>query len=137
MNAESGSHRQQQWLLVVRRSFGISDLVSNEEGRNALIENFQVDLRENGWQNPTRGMCEPLLDALLAMGASGDLADRLLAAEVPRDAAYRLIDKGIAEVDPMHLVFDKRFEYPPEAVAATQQVLDRIMHYLREHPFDD
>jgi hypothetical protein len=40
MNAESGSHRQQRWLLVVRRSFGISDLVSNEEARNALIENF-------------------------------------------------------------------------------------------------
>jgi hypothetical protein len=37
----------------------------------------------------------------------------------------------------MHLVFHKRFEYPPEAVAATQQVLDRIMHYLREHPVDD
>ncbi len=137
MNAESDPHRQQQWLLVVRRSFGISDLVSNEEGRNALIETLQDDLQENGWQNPTRGMCEPLLDALLAMGTSGDLADRLRAAEVPQDAPYRLIDKGIAEVDPMHLVFDKRFEYPPEAVAATQQVLDRIIQYLREHPFDD
>jgi hypothetical protein len=136
MNAESGSHRQQQWLLVVRRSFGISDLVSNEEARNALIQSFQDDLQENGWQNPTRGMCEPLLDALLAMGASGDLADRLVA-EVPRDAAYRLIDTGIAEVDPMHLVFDKRFEYPPEAVAASQQVLDRIFQYQCEHPFDD
>jgi hypothetical protein len=137
MNAESDPHRQLQWLLVVRRSFGISDFVSNEEARNALIENFQDNLQENGWQNPTRGMCEPLLDALLAMGESGDLADRLLAAEAPRDAAYRLIDKGIAEVDPMHLVFDKRFEYPPEAVAATQQVLDRVIQYLREHPFDD
>jgi hypothetical protein len=137
MNAESGSHRQQQWLLVVRRSFGISDLVRNEEARHALIQSFQNDLQENGWQNPTRGMCEPLLDALLAMGASGDLADRLVAAEVPQDAAYRLIDTGIAEVDPMHLVFDKRFEYPPEAVAAAQQVLDRIFQYVRDHPFDD
>jgi hypothetical protein len=137
MDADSSSHRQQQWLLVVRRSFGISDLVSNEEARNALIENFQDGLHENGWPNPTRGMSEPLLDALLAMGSSGDLEDRLLAAEVPRDAAYRLIDKGIAEVDPMHLVFDPRFEYPPEAVAAAQQVLDRIFQYVREHPFDD
>lgn len=137
MNAESGSHRQQQWLLVVRRSFGISDLATNEEARNALIESFQDDLQENGWQNPTRGMCEPLLDALLAMGASGDLEDGLLAAEMRRDDAYRLIDKGIAEVDPMHLVFDQRFEYPPEAVAAAQQVLDRIFQYVREHPFDD
>ena len=85
-----------------------------------------------------RGGCvSPFWTLCWRWGASGDLADRLLAAEVPRDAAYRLIDKGIAEVDPMHLVFDKRFEYPPEAVAATQQVLDRIMHYLREHPFDD
>ena len=137
MNAESGSDRQQRWLLVVRRSFGISDLVSNEEARRALIEAFRDDLQENGWPNPTRGMCEPLLDALLAMGASGALEDRLLAADVPQDAAYRLIDTGIAEVDPMHLVFDRRFEYPPEAVAAAQQVLDQVFQYLREHPFDD
>jgi hypothetical protein len=137
MNGEPDSPRQQQWHLVVRRSFGISDAVANEDARKALIEIFQAELRENGWQNPTRGMCEPLLDGLLALGTSGDLDDHLFSAEVGHNDAHRLIDKGIAEVDPLHLVFDTRFEYPPEAVAAAQHVLNRVFQYARENPFAD
>jgi hypothetical protein len=130
MNAESTSDRQQQWELVVRRSFGIPDRVAGEDARKTLIGFFQDQLEENGWQSPTRGMCEPILDSLMALGASEDLDDRLLSAEMRRDAAYRLIDRGIAEVDPLHLVFDVRFEYPPQVVAVVQQVLDRIVQYI-------
>jgi hypothetical protein len=130
MNAESNPDRQYQWELVVRRSFGIPDLVADEDARKALIGFFQDQLEQNGWQSPTRGMCEPIVDALMALGASGDFDDRLLSAEMRRDAAYRLIDGGIAEVDPLHLVFDARFEYPPQVVAVAQSFLDRIGQYI-------
>jgi hypothetical protein len=136
MNGESDSFRQQQWHLVVRRSCGISDGIADEDARRTLIEIFQAELQENGWENPTRGMCEPLLDALMALGTSHDL-DHALSAGVGRADAHRLIDKGIAEVDPLHLVFDMRFEYPPEAVAAAQQVLERVFQYALDNPFAD
>jgi hypothetical protein len=129
MTAESASDRQQRWALVVRRSFGISDVVSHEDAREVLIGFLLDQLYRDGWQSPTRGTAEPIVDALIAFGASDDLDDRLL---LPRDAANRLIDKGLSEIDPEHLVFDMMFEYPPEVVAATQQLLDRISQYLRE-----
>jgi hypothetical protein len=137
MIGESDSSRQQQWHLVVRRSFGISDVVANEDARKTLIEVFQAELEQSGWQNPTRGMSEPLLDALLALGTRSDLDDRLLSAEMGRNDASGLIDKGLAEIDPLHLVYDMRFEYPPEVVAAAQQVLNRVFQYVRENPFVD
>jgi hypothetical protein len=130
MNAESTSDRQQQWELVVRRSFGIPDLVADEDAHSVLIGFLQDQLEENGWQSPTRGMCEPILDSLMALGASEDLEDCMLSAEMRRDAAYRIIDRGLAEVDPQHLVFDVRFEYPPQVVVVAQQVLDRIGQYI-------
>jgi hypothetical protein len=82
-------------------------------------------------------VCEPILDALMGLGAIGDLDDRLLSAEPRRAAAYQLLDTGLSKVDPQHLVFDASFEYPPEVVALAQQVLDRVGRYLREQPFDD
>jgi hypothetical protein len=86
-----------------------------------------------------------MLDALIALGASGDLDDQMLPEElrVPaesvntRDAAHRILDKGISVVDPEYLVYDTRSEYPPEIVAVAQQVLDLIFAYIREQPFDD
>ena len=88
MTAESASNRQQQWALVVRRSFGISDRVADEEAREALIGSLEDQLRENGWQSPTRGIAEPMVDALMALGANGHLRRP----PAPRwNAAYRLL----------------------------------------------
>jgi hypothetical protein len=86
-----------------------------------------------------------MLDALIALGASGDLDDQMLPAELrvsaenvnARDAAHRVLDKGISVIDPEYLMYDTRDEYPPEIVAAAQQVLDLIFAYIREQPFDD
>ena len=69
------------------------------------------------------------MDALIAFGVGGDLDDSLLP---PGDAANRLIDEGLSEIDPEHLVFDMMFEYPPEVVEAIQQLLDRVSQYLRD-----
>jgi hypothetical protein len=77
MTAESASDRQQQWELVVRRSFGISDLVAYKDAREALIECFEDQLCENGWQSHTRGIAEPITDALMALGTDGELDDDL------------------------------------------------------------
>lgn len=127
MSAGSNADRQQEWVLVVRRSFGIPDLVSNEDAREAIIGSLLEQLQENGYQSPTRGAAEPIVDAFIAFGVSGDLDDSLLP---PGDAANRLIDKGLSEIDPEHLVFDMMFEYPPEVVAAVQKLLDRVSQYL-------
>ena len=134
MTAESASDRQQQWALVVRRSFGIPDLASNEDAREALVRSLQDQLQENGWQSLTRGTAEPIVDALIALGASGDQDDRVLP---PRDAAFRLIDKGLSVIDPEHLVFDMAFEYPPEVVAAVEQMLVRVSQHTREQSLGD
>jgi hypothetical protein len=134
MTAESASDRQQQWELVVRRSFGIPDLVSSKDAREALVESFQDQLLENGWQSLTRGTAEPIVDALMALGASGDQDDGLFP---PRDAAYRLIDKGLSVIDPERLAFDMMFEYPPEVVAAVEQMLVKVSQHAREQPLGD
>jgi hypothetical protein len=134
MTAESPSDRQQEWALIVRRSFGIPDLVSNKDAREALIGSLQEQLQENGWQSLTRGTAEPIVDALMSLAESGDPDDRLLR---PRATANRLIDKGLSVIDPEHLVFDMMFEYPPEVVTAVEQMLVRVSQHARGHPFGD
>lgn len=143
MTAESASYRQHQWALVLRRSFGIPDLVDDDGARQALIASFQNQLQETGWQGPTRAIAEPLVTALMALEASGDLDDRLLPAglgasgdaPITPDAASRLIDRGMTVVDPEHLVFDVMGNYPTEVVVVAQQVLDRVCQHVREQPF--
>lgn len=145
MTAESASDRQEQWVLVVRRSFGIPDLVGKEDARRALIQCCQEQLEDNGWQGPARAIAEPMMDSLLAFGANGEFDDPVFPSEQSvsaspfntRDAAHRLIDKGMTVVDPEHLVFDTISEYPPEVLAAAQRVLDRVSQYLGMEPFRD
>lgn len=145
MSNESDSDRQQQWGLSIRRSFGISDLVGDEEARREIVRSFEDRLRENGWQSATRAIADPLVDAMMAMGASGDLDDLLLIAEPSisaetsptRDAAHRVIDRGLTVVDPEHLAFDVRSGHPPEIVAAAGSVLYQVLQYIREHPYGD
>jgi hypothetical protein len=145
MTAESASDRQREWVFVVRRSFGIPDLITDEDARETLIGSLEDQLRDNRWQSPSRAIAEPMVDALIALGTSGDLDERLLRAAPPlsdvtsanRDAAYRLIEKGLTVVDPQHLVFAVMSEYPSEVVATAQQALDRVGHYVREQPLGD
>ncbi len=134
MTTESDSRRQEQWVLCVRRSFGIPDLAADEEAREALIENLEDQLRGNGCRSSAHGIAEPMVDALLALWASEHLDERLVPAS---DAAYRLLDRGTSAVDPEHLVFDVMSEYPPEVVAVAQRVLDQVGDYAREQPFGD
>jgi hypothetical protein len=126
----------------VRRAFGIPDTAGDEDARRALIGCLEVRLHENGWQVATRAIAEPMMDALLVLGANGDLDDYLCSLEMrestdaftTRDGAHRLIDRGMMVVDPEHLAFDVRGEYPPEVVAAAQQVLERVAQFVREPP---
>lgn len=117
-----------EWALVVRRSFEISDLVSQRDAREALIRRCEAQLRDNGWQRPTRAVAEPITDALLSLGAIGSIDDR---------SAYRLLERGTNVVDPEHLVFDVMSEFPPEVVAAAQQLLDVVSKYAYEEPRAD
>jgi hypothetical protein len=141
MSAESASDRQRQWELVVRHSFGISDGASDQDAWNEVTKCFEEKLRENGWQETPRGIAEPMVNALVALGADGELDDYFApaalsppetAAFTTRDPAHRLLDKGLGSVDPEHLAFGVMFEYPDEVIATAQQVLDQVGHYMRE-----
>ncbi len=139
MTTGPDSHRQPQRVLVVRRSFGIPDLVDNNDARRALVGCLEELLLQNGWQSGTRAIADVMVDALLALAASGDLDDYVLpdglSTFTTRNAALRLIDKGMTVVDPEHLVIDLTSGYPPEIVEVAEGVLDRVFQYAREQPF--
>jgi hypothetical protein len=129
VNAESASDRQQQWVLVVRRSFGISDPVADNEARETIIRFFEHQLQVNGWQSAPRAIAEPIVDSLMVLEVLGDVDHPTF---TTRDGAQRLLAHGIAVVDPEHLVFDSGFDYPAEILAATLQILERVEEYVRE-----
>ncbi len=143
MPVESASSRQQEWTLVVRRSFGIPDAVDHEDARRALVRGIEDQLHEHGWHSATRAIAQPMMDALIVLGASGELDAWLLAADgrvspdtaSSRDAAHRLLDRGTTVVDPEGLVFDVTDEYPPEVITVAEQALDRVSRYVRERSF--
>jgi hypothetical protein len=134
MSSESASERQRQWELVVRRSFEISDLAARNEARQALIGCLENYLQSNGWQSALRGVSEPIVDSLMVLEVAGDLSDPTF---TTRDRAHRLLARGVTVVDPERLVFDARFEYPPEVVAAVEEMLTRVERYAREQQFGD
>lgn len=134
MTRGSASDPQGQWQIVVRRSFGISDLVANEDARETLVRCFEDELQVSGWQSAPRAVAQPLVDSLMLLEVVGSLSDP---AFTTRDRAHRIVAHGIGVIDPEHLVYDARFEYPPEIVVAVQQMLARVEQYVREPPFDD
>lgn len=118
----------------MRRSFGISDVVVDNDARETLIRLFEDELQVTGWKSAPRAVAQPLVDSLLMLEVIGDLNDSTFTTQ---DRAYRVVENGIAVVDPEHLVLDTRFGYPPEIVAATQQMLARVEKYLGEHTDED
>ena len=108
-----------------------------------LILTVEDELYKNGWRGPTRAIAAPVVEALMELGAIGDLDDHLLrgkltppaASVTSRDAAHRILDRGWKIVDPENLVFDSGSECPPEVVIAVEQVLNRIGEYMRGKPF--
>lgn len=138
MSAEA-MNPQLQWDLLVRRSFGISDVVAHTDAREELIGCFQVRLHENGWDSASRGIAEPVVDALMQLDGHlrPDELPHSASVFASREVTYRLLESGMSVVDPEHLVFDSTLEYPAEIVAAAQQTLDRIGQYTREQALAD
>jgi hypothetical protein len=134
MTSDSSSNRQDDWENVVRRSFGVSDVVAKDEARETLISLFQDALEVSGWQSAPRAVAQPLVDSLMVLEVIGDISDP---AFTTPDGARRLVAHGIGVVDPEHLAYDARSEYPPEIVAAAQQMLARVELYVREQPLGD
>lgn len=140
MDVESPSGRHSEWTIVVGRSFGIPDTVGHLDARRIIIQSIEGQLQENGWQGATRAIAEPMLDALIELGANGGLDACLLPAEVgasadiasTRDAAHRVMDRAIAVVDPEHLVIDVPGEYPSEILLTARHSVDQVVIYLRE-----
>jgi hypothetical protein len=118
----------------VRRSFGVSDLVAKNEARKTLIRYFEDELQLSGWHSAPRAVAQPLVDSLMVLEVIGDLSDT---AFTTRDRARRVVGHGMGVIDPEHLAYDARFEYPPEIVAAAQQMLARVEQYVREQPFGE
>jgi hypothetical protein len=134
MTRDSASGRQEEWQIVVRRSFGISDSVANEEARETLVRCFEDELQVSGWQSAPRAVAQPLADSLLQPEVVGNLSDP---AFTTRDRAHRIVAHGIGVIDPEHLVYDASFEYPPEIVVAAHQMLDRVEQYARGQALDE
>lgn len=134
MTRDAASGRQAEWQMIVRRSFGISDLATHEDARERLVELFGNELQESGWTSAPRAVAQPLVDSLMLLEVVGDLDDP---AFTTLDGANRLIGHGIGLIDPEHLAYEARFDYPAEIVVAVQAMLARIEQYVREQPFDD
>ena len=132
--APGSTSRQEQWVIVVRRSFGISDVVADNDARETLIRFFEGELQVTGWQSAPRAVAQPLVDSLLLLDVIGDLNDSTF---TTRDRANHVVANGIAVVDPEHLVLDTRFGYPPEIVAAVQQMLAWVEKYLGQQSDED
>jgi hypothetical protein len=136
MTTEPDSHRQPQWVLAVRRSFGIPDPVNDNNARSALVGCLEELLLQNGWHSGRRAIADAMVDALIALAASGDLDDGIQrggpSTVSTRKAAIRLIDKAMTVVDPEYLVIDITHGYPPEIVEVAEGVLDRVFQYARE-----
>ena len=109
-----------------------------------IIESIEGQLHANGWHSATHAIAEPMLDALVELGANGGLDACLLVEEAgspadatsTRDAAHRVIDRAVSVVDPEHLVIDVPGEYPPEVLLTARQTVDRVVLYVREQPRD-
>lgn len=134
MTQGSAPGRQADWQFVVRRSFGISDLATHEDARQALVKCFEDELQERGWQSAPRAVAQPLVDSLLLVEVVGNLDDP---AFTTLDGANRLIAHGIGVIDPEHLVYEAGFDFPPEIVVAVQEMLARVEQYVRGQPLDD
>ena len=143
MDVDSSSYRHSEWAIVVGRSFGIPDSVGHVEARRITIECIQGQLQENGWHAATRAIAEPMLDALIELGANGGLDACLFPPETgtsaddvasTRDAAHRVIDRAISVVDPEHLVIDMPGEYPSEILLTAQHAVDQVVIYVRAQP---
>jgi hypothetical protein len=130
----SETDRQEQWQIVVRRSFGIADLVAKKDARETLVSCFEDELQVSGWQSAPRAVAQPLVDSLMLLEVVGDLNDP---AFTTLDGARRIIAHGLEVADPEHLVYDARFEYPDEIVVAARQMLARVEQYVREQPSDE
>lgn len=143
MDLES-SDRHSEWVVVVGRSFGISDTVGHLETRRIIIESLEGHLQDHGWQGATRAIAEPMMDALVELGANGGFDSCIRPAEPgssadsasTRDAAHRVIDRAISVVDPEHLVIDAPGDYPYEILVTAQYAVDQVVIYLREQRSD-
>lgn len=129
MTTEPDEIRQQQWALVVWRSFGISDAMTHEEARKALVASIEEQLRENGWTSAPRAVADPMAAALLTFGARSEFDSRELSTEVSVDEANRLVDHGLMVIDPEQLAYDVRGEHPAEVVTVAQAALARVIEY--------
>jgi hypothetical protein len=132
MTSEFVSDCQQEWEQFVRRSFEISDALDHRDARELLLSCFEGYLRENGWELAPRGVAQPIVDSLLMLEVTGNPGDPSFGTQ---NGAQRVIARGLSLIDPEELVYDARFEYPPEIIAATQQMLARIERHAREEPF--
>lgn len=142
-SAEPARNRQREWVLIVRRSFGIPDVVAEHDAKEMLVGSVESQLHENGWPGPARSIARPIVEALIALSTTSDSGDRLQPADLyvtsdaftSRDAAHLLINKGMSIVDPENLVFSVTSEHPREILEVTQQTLERISGYLRGSSF--
>jgi hypothetical protein len=103
---------EQDWNLLIRRSFGIPDLISDQVTNERLRQVLAVDdVRQ-------------LVDSVCEAGRAGEL-DRFLAQ----------LDGLSPEETAKSIVL--RMDQPMSKVAAATRILEQVRHFVHRHPFKD
>jgi hypothetical protein len=109
--------REELWLSLIRRAYGLPDVLSEEAARAVLAGRIGgVD-------------ADHLLEVLIHLGAKGHLDDFLMTGEdaerignhfgLPETIEYRLRDAGLAQAG--------------QAAKRAQTVVDEVRQYLDAH----
>lgn len=127
------------WYRLVRRSFGIPDMVSDELATKVLHNRLGAEFEgsmilEDRWSEAGG----KILDAVLTLGSNGELDDLLL----PEDLARHVVEPG--RVPPAIAAFrvesqsglSGAAETAVRIHAAVELILTKVQMFSGEHPFE-
>jgi hypothetical protein len=129
---ETNQASRNQWVLLVRRAFGIPDIV----GIEAAMESIEAILRE---QNDLEKMDRPenptiesaFIDAIIEAGHSNALDEVLLGLDGGEIAARDFVNRYVSE----NTSWSTGGIYSATE-SLTRFTIEKIRSFLNDHPFD-
>ena len=130
------------WTLMMRRSFGIPDIVSDETAEKAIQGWIVTQLANSELSDPDRitASCR-MYNEVVALGSKGHL-DRFLLGDL--EAAFQEIEH-IHHGSPASLIADRVDQGSKWRTTSTRTALEqaggrlaeRLLQYVRDHPILD
>jgi hypothetical protein len=132
----SDQDRRADWLWLIRRSLGLPDIMTERAARTVIVGRIASTFDGGEATASGQGMAPDLLDAILDLGARGDLDDCLVNDEsMIRD--LRVADIGIEDVGSRVISqADVRGATPTmhRVGAAARAILTDVAAYVRDNP---